>query len=310
MASLPVDHAARMDRVRLALDGLSVGDAFGGQFFIPEVAESAFPVRGLPPPPWRYTDDTEMALGISEVLERQGRIDQDELARVFARRYHNDAYRGYGPTMHDILPAIGRGVPWREAAATPFGGRGSLGNGSAMRVAPVGAYFADDLDAVVAAARASAEVTHAHPEGRAGAIAIAVAAAWAFQAAGTQDRHSGERLFQVVLDRTPEGRTRQGILSARELGKAAEPGRAASHLGNGSRVTCMDTVPFCLWCAARHLDSYPEALWTTVSGFGDVDTTCAIVGGIVALATGRGGIPGEWLEAREPLGFLGDRERR
>ena len=42
-------------------------------------------------------------------------------------------------------------------------------------------------------------------------------------------------------------------------------------------------------------------MWTTASALGDVDTTCAIVGGIVALAVGSEGIPAEWLARREPL---------
>jgi ADP-ribosylglycohydrolase len=66
-------------------------------------------------------------------------------------------------------------------------------------------------------------------------------------------------------------------------------------------VCAHDTVPFALWCAARHLDDFAAALWTTVSGLGDRDTTCAIVGGIVALAVGEAGIPAEFLAAREPL---------
>jgi ADP-ribosylglycohydrolase len=76
---------------------------------------------------------------------------------------------------------------------------------------------------------------------------------------------------------------------------------AAKELGSGSRVISEDTVPFSVWCAARHLDSYEEALWSTVSGLGDRDTTCAIVGGIVALSAGRGSIPSAWLETRERL---------
>jgi ADP-ribosylglycohydrolase len=72
-------------------------------------------------------------------------------------------------------------------------------------------------------------------------------------------------------------------------------------LGNGSQVVCHDTVPFCLWCAARHLDDYQAALWTTVEGLGDRDTTCAIVGAIVALSAGAESIPAQWHAAREPL---------
>jgi ADP-ribosylglycohydrolase len=57
-------------------------------------------------------------------------------------------------------------------------------------------------------------------------------------------------------------------------------------------------VPFSLWCALRHPDDFREALWATVSGLGDRDTTCAIVGGLVAL---RSPPPAEWVAAREGL---------
>lgn len=69
-------------------------------------------------------------------------------------------------------------------------------------------------------------------------------------------------------------------------------------------VVAQDTVPFALWCAARHLDDLEEAMWTTVSGLGDRDTTCAIAGGIVALAVGEDGLPSTWRQCRESLSSL------
>ena len=86
-------------------------------------------------------------------------------------------------------------------AASLFEGQGSFGNGAAMRVAPLGAYFADDLERVVEQARRSAEVTHAHPEGVAGAIGIAVAAAWAWRL--SQDGNSSTSLIDLVLPNLP-----------------------------------------------------------------------------------------------------------
>ncbi len=298
--SKPADHAARMERALLSLDGLSVGDAFGERFFLPpQVALSMMEQRATPRGPWGYTDDTEMALGIVQVLEEHGRIDQDALARVFGVRYRDNPYRGYGGTAHGILEAIYHGEPWRRISSQVFDGTGSMGNGGAMRVGPLGAYFADDLTRVVSEARASAEVTHFHPEGQAGAIAIAVAAAWAHQR--REQRQPAASLFEVVLDHTPLGATRRGLERARTLPLEASPAAAAKELGSGARVISEDTVPFSVWCAARHLDNYEEALWSTVSGLGDRDTTCAIVGGIVALSAGRGSIPAAWLEARERL---------
>ncbi len=76
---------------------------------------------------------------------------------------------------------------------------------------------------------------------------------------------------------------------------------AVSMLGNGTGVSAQDTVPFALWCAGEQLHNYEEALWLTVSGLGDRDTTCAIVGGIVSLSCGIDGIPLAWRQAREPL---------
>lgn len=298
----PSEHSSRVERLRLSLDGLSVGDAFGERFFgPPSMMRTLIAERELPQPPWHYTDDTELALGIADVLLSEGHLVQDALADVFASRYRENPDRGYGGMAHRILQALGEGVDWREIAGAAFGGEGSMGNGGAMRVAPVGAYFADDLDRVAEEARASAEITHMHPEGQAGAVAAAVAAAIAWQMQGQPHSEARERLWRTVLDKTPAGATRTGIEEASRLSPEAAVSEAVDRLGNGSGVIAPDTVPFTLWCAARHLGNYEEALWTTVSGLGDRDTTCAIVGGIVALSCGPAGIPREWLACREPL---------
>ena len=104
----------------------------------------------------------------------------------------------------------------------------------------------------------------------------------------------------------PDGETRAGIVEAGRLPPDESVQAAASALGNGSRVTSQDTVPFALWCAARHLRDFEEAIWATVSGLGDRDTTCAIVGGIVSLAVGRDALPAEWIASRESLATLAE----
>jgi ADP-ribosylglycohydrolase len=294
-----------MDRVLVALDGLSVGDAFGGQFFIPANRKLLFgPKRVTPSPGWGYTDDTEMALGISEVLNIFGEIVQDELARVFGRRYQANMHRGYGAGAHRILSSIFRGEKWQRVSKEAFGGEGSMGNGSAMRVAPVGAYFADDYIKTAEQARLSSEITHAHPEGISGGIATAVATAYAWQNRDKAEEDATRiGLFETVLLHTPAGETRRGIEQAATLDPNVPIETAVNLLGNGSGITCPDTVPFCLWVAGRHLSQYSESLWTVVRAGGDIDTTGAIVGGIVVMATGREGIPEDWIAAREALAF-------
>lgn len=297
-----VGHGQRMQRVRLSLEGLSLGDGFGGRHFFPGVlAGAAGQRRPLPAGPWHYTDDTVMALAIAAVLDRHAGIDQDQLAAEFAKRYREEPGRGYGRGARGILETIGKGSHWREAAGSAFGGKGSMGNGAAMRVAPLGAYFARDLERLTAEAVASAEVTHAHPEGQAGAVAVALAAAFAWLSVHEPGRVHGLDLLGFVLERMPPGETRDGVARARNLPGGASAKDAARELGSGNRVTSQDTVPFVLWVASRRLRDFEEALFETVAGQGDMDTTCAIVGGIVALAVGETGLPREWLRRREPL---------
>src|SRR5882757_5843019 len=97
MNNLPHDHAVRMARAALALDGLSVGDALGETCFRTHVWEAVQEdPRATTRGPWPWTDDTAMALCIHEVLNEHGGIDQDALARRFAARYKAQPGRGYG----------------------------------------------------------------------------------------------------------------------------------------------------------------------------------------------------------------------
>ncbi len=176
MTAPPAD---RLQRALISLDGLSTGDAFGEMMSIcSRNARTQLARFGLLPGMVRHTDDTQMAMAIVEVLARHQRVEQDALGTRFAERFEADPLRGYGSGARRQLERMLLGQSWRVGSAAAFGGRGSMGNGGAMRVAPLGAWFAeDDLDRVVSEATLSAEVTHAHAEGIAGAVAVALAAA-------------------------------------------------------------------------------------------------------------------------------------
>jgi len=196
-----------LDRAHDALEGLSVGDAFGERFFVKdEVLLERIRARTLPPPPWRWTDDTQMALSIVDVLDE---------------------------------------------------------------------------------------------EGIAGGVAVAIAAALAWRSRGA---HLDAAAFLAeIAAHTPAGYTADGMKEAAAMPRSVGVVAAAVALGNGSGVTAPDTVPFALWCAAHHADDYADAMWTTVAGLGDRDTTCAIAGGVVAARLGKDAIPAAWRAAREPL---------
>ena len=296
----PADHAERMARVLLCLEGLSVGDGFGERFFAnPAMVAALIESRAVPKAPWAWTDDTAMALSVVQALDADGGIVPDHLAKAFAERFAAEPERGYGAGAIGILRQISQEVPWEHAAGWVFNGAGSMGNGGGMRSAPVGAYFADDLDAVVENARLSAKPTHAHPDGQAGAIAIAVASAVAVQIKAGDRESGGQALLETVLGHTPDGPTKEGIARACALTQVTSSTSAAGILGSGNKVLSSDTVPYALWCASRCLEDFEEAMWFTVAGLGDRDTTCAMVGGIVSLSAAA--LPESWVAAREPL---------
>ncbi|MGW8883996.1 ADP-ribosylglycohydrolase family protein [Streptomyces sp. NPDC055749] len=296
--TIPLAATAGELAARRSLEGLALGDAFGERWFPlfrePRQAYDEVRARRTPPEPvWNWTDDTALALAVNRVLEECGRVDQDRLALFFALAFDADQARGYGHGMHMLLPQLlDSPADWRTLAPQLFEG-GSLGNGAAMRVAPLGARFHEDLGLAAEQAALSAAVTHAHPDGIAGAVAVAVAAALSVR---------GEFTLAAAADRTPEGPVREGLHRATDVPFATEPCEAAELLGSGRRIRADDTVPFALWTAARHRDDLEAALWATAEGFGDVDTTCAITGGVVAAATGIDGVPEEWRRRREPLG--------
>ncbi|MFT5682649.1 MAG: ADP-ribosylglycohydrolase [Myxococcota bacterium] len=281
-----------------SLTGLCLGDAFGQALCQPRAQVEGWRwYRTLPPPIWRITDDGVQAGVLLAHLQARGLVESDLLAAELAEAYRQDPYRGYGAGAQALLSAIAAGERWQDVTRHAFGGLGSMGSGAAMRVAPLGALFAEDLARVAIEAEASAVVTHANRNAIAGAIAVAVAAALSAR---------GEALsWETVLRWTPGSLTREGIEAAAGLGEVTVE-EAAEVLGVGERLCAHDTVPFALWCVASGPADWADAIWMTAQGGGDMDTTCAIVGGIRA-ASGVV-LPEAWLRRVEsiPTGDLTD----
>jgi ADP-ribosylglycohydrolase len=298
------DHHERVQRMMLSLTGLGIGDALGEMLsYKAQAAPDRLSQNELPAGPWFHTDDTEMAISVTAVLKSHGTIDQDALAKRFVRRFDRDPERGYGKMTRIQMREILHGASWRQTASAAFGGQGSMGNGGAMRVAPLGAYFSDDLERVATEAKASAEVTHTHPEGVAGTVSVALAAAMAWRLRATASADRAAEFFTEILRFTPESIVKSRLMLASQIPLAHPVEKVADALGNGALVTAQDTVPFSLWVSAHHLDSFATALGASICTGGDCDTNAAIVGGIVALSVGREGIPADWIAAREPLGI-------
>lgn len=219
----------RYARAMSSLRGLALGDALGSQYFVP-VNYPLLKRRELPAgsETWQWTDDTEMACSVMAVLADHGRIDQDALAASFA--HHHDFDRGYGPAVNRMLRLIREGEDWRTLAAELFNGQGSWGNGAAMRIAPLGAWYADDPEQATHQAEISAYTTHQHREAVCGAMAVAAAAALAADDAGPP---KAADLLDGVIALVPRSAVGAGLRRARDMLDYGDATTVAAVLGCG-----------------------------------------------------------------------------
>jgi poly(ADP-ribose) glycohydrolase ARH3 len=283
-----VPARSQIDRAKGALLGVFVGDALGMPFEgaepeqVPERLEmlDARLGRGT------YTDDTQMAIALAESLLDRGGIDAESLGRAFADAH--DPRRGYGSGTTEVLRLVRSGVHPHDAARSAFGGKGSLGNGAAMRIAPVAVRYAHDTASLSRAARASALVTHAHPLAVDAAVAEAAAIGAALNGAPPLDA----ALAAATTAELEDGLTE----AARLLERGPEPAELADALGN--RSTGHQSVPAAIYAAAAH-ESVEDAITFAVRCGGDTDTIGAMAGAIAAARTGVTAIPDRWLDALE-----------
>ncbi len=89
-----------------------------------------------------YTDDTEMMIGIAEPLVECKGFNGKDMSDRFVNLYKPE--RGYGQGTVNALSLIKQGIDWNLACERVFNG-GSYGNGSSMRIAPVGAFYYDEI---------------------------------------------------------------------------------------------------------------------------------------------------------------------
>jgi poly(ADP-ribose) glycohydrolase ARH3 len=249
-------------------------------------------------PAGHYTDDTEMTIGLLESLVEAGGFDPAVTARCFLANYH--PWRGYGGRIHGLMDLLRQGVCWDQV------GTDSFGNGSAMRVAPAGFFFYDDLSRLKECAAGQAAITHRHPEALAGAVMQAGAVALAL-ADGLKGQRRNRAAF---LDEVSElGRSFDETSAGRLLGlKEMKPGPFRQMVREiTSRYRCdIRAVEAVGPAVAAYLftDNFEEAVVLAVNLGGDTDTIGAMAGAIAGAAYGMKGLPKSWLKVLEngPLG--------
>ena len=224
--------------------GAITGDIIGSVYEFVDMKEYGFDML---PEGSRFTDDSVMTLAVAEWLMSSPDKSKADLIRVMQKFGHKHPYAGYGSSFNCWL--------WCENPQ-PYN---SWGNGSAMRVSPVGLY-ANTLNEALELAKITAEVSHNHPAGIAGAQAVA-AAVW------------------MARNGNSKGEIREYILSRfnYDLTRTIEEIRPAYHW----EVSCQGSVPEAIIAFLDGKD-FEDVVRLAVSLGGDADTQGAIAGSIAA----------------------------
>lgn len=191
-----------------------------------------------------FTDDTVMCAAVAEALIH-GDVSEDGFMKSIIKWGQKYPDAGYGGRFYQWLYSDDH---------RPYG---SFGNGSAMRVSPIGLFY-DDVDVARAVARNSSAITHNHPEGIKGAESVVTA------------------MILLRHGLTKES-VRRYIIS--EFGYNLEYSVEQLRPLHKHIETCMDSVPKA-FAAFFDGDSFEDVIRNAVSLGGDTDTIAAIAGGL------------------------------
>jgi ADP-ribosyl-[dinitrogen reductase] hydrolase len=282
--------------------GVAVGDALGQpiEAYPPERLKQEFgeirdfmdgdPRLPLPLKAGQWTDDTQMTLDILRSLLRCGRIDPADIAREFVADHEAAGIRFSGFTVKYSLIRLKRGMPWDKSGLTDDQ---TQGNGSAMRVAPVGLWNWNDRAQLGEDAHLSSVITHAHPEAIAGSKAVAFMVAQALQKPTDAQKFLAETIAFIGTCRVADN-----LAKAAQLLQNRTPIETAlRQIGTTGWV--VHTVAAAAYCFLFTPEDFERSVIHAVMGGDDADTTAAVTGAISGAYNGVAAIPDRWRDGVE-----------
>ncbi len=249
-----------------------------------------------------YTDDTHMTIGVVESMIQSRGFDGEHMAQTFIKNYEAEPWRGYGPGPPRVFRMIKRGEPWDSAASKIYRG-GSFGNGSAMRVAPVGLLYSNNPAKLREIAYKSSSITHSHESGKEGAALQAYAVALALNT--PSDEEIDREAFLLKLQNFAQTQLyKEKIANTKELLGEQDRARVVAVLGNG--IEALNSVPTAIYCFLKQPKSYKDSVIYAISLGGDTDTIASMAGAISGAYLGIEAIPQEWRLKLENKAYIED----
>lgn len=248
----------------------------------------------------RYTDDTAMMIALAEsIIENKGAIDPIKLAWKFVETYEKEPWRGYGPGPPRIFRLIKRGEGPLELDKRFYPG-GSYGNGAAMRIAPVGLFFHDDIEGLKVAVEASCKPTHNNLLGIEGALIEALSVAEALKIRRDEEADPKDFIEKLV----PLASTdiyRRKLMKILELVQNGDLSKVVRELGNS--VEAFNSVPTAIYCYLRGKEPL-KAIELAIQLGGDRDTIACMAGAIAGAHRGSEALPHDLLKRLENREYI------
>ena len=281
-------------RIPAVLMGQAIGDALGMPFEALKGkhkdldkwdGKSFLPGTWHKLPAGHFTDDTEMAVELAESLILRDGFEPADVATRYVR-WFKDTPHGMGGTVRKACEALSKGSPWNESGVQFADDQWPVvGNGTAMRVAPLGvAYPWQANTKLVDAAHRDAIITHNNTEAIGASIAVARAVSFLIQF----PEASPEAFLGSILP--------VGIVPGPYIQNAAFSPQDLLNVPGVERGNAVFTVSTALYSVFQNFDSFPKAIEHAIRQGGDTDTRAAIVGAIMGAKVGYVGIPDEWTE--------------
>lgn len=223
--------------------------------------------------PGEWTDDTKMAKALAESLVEYETYNPPGAAANYVAWYKSGDHRGMGKATKEALERILRGYHWVDSGVS------SQGNGTAMRVAPIGLFYRHSILTAMEMAKIDARITHISIETDVGSMAIAAAVAM------LANRMVKQNNLVFALNQIME----EGSTIATRLKELEETVRDPRYvdplqalkklidMGTGAHV--VQTVPAALFCFSV-TTCFKDAVELAVRAGGDTDTTAAITGAL------------------------------
>lgn len=331
-AAAAVGGPASLSRFRGALVAGVLGDCIGGEFEGAEEVPMESVLQHLSSLDdetkgtgiLEYSDDTAMARCVAQSLLTRTGFDEYDMARRFAKEYSASPHRGYGAGVIQVLKKLSSPQlnDVYQPARDQFNGRGSFGNGGAMRAAPFALAF-PDLSDVKRFAHLGAMLTHSCSLGYNGAVLQALAVHLSLQGALDLPHQFISRLIkemeEVECDETARNDARilkeaekpfcERLHRIRDLMDRSKVSieEVISELGNG--IAALHSVPTAIFCVLHCLqprECLPESyggvertIAYSLALGGDTDTIACMAGAIAGAHYGIETIPQSWIRCCE-----------